>query len=136
MKHPCPLCFWISPAENSRNNVVFLFFQVFILRNKKSGSILCNWRVKKLKKFWPIAKRFYLGIEKSALPVIVMASIDNSRGWNNTTSRDQRWIKHCVNWTGDAHQRMKLLTQQLIGGWISCTVFLHSIADPVHCRSG
>ncbi len=32
---------------------------------------------KKLNRFWPIAKRFYLGIEKSALPVIVMASTSN-----------------------------------------------------------
>jgi hypothetical protein len=33
--------------------------------------------IEKLNKFWPIAKRFYSGIEKGALPVIVMASTDN-----------------------------------------------------------
>lgn len=33
--------------------------------------------VEKINKFWPIAKRFYVGIEKGALPVIVMASTDN-----------------------------------------------------------
>lgn len=31
----------------------------------------------KINKFWPIAKRFYLGIEKGALPIIVMSSTDN-----------------------------------------------------------
>lgn len=33
--------------------------------------------VEKINKFWPIARRFYLGIEKGALPVIVLASTDN-----------------------------------------------------------
>jgi len=33
--------------------------------------------VDKVNKFWPIAKRFYLGIEKGALPVIVLASTNN-----------------------------------------------------------
>jgi hypothetical protein len=31
----------------------------------------------KLNKFWPIARGFYVGIEKGSLPVIVMASTDN-----------------------------------------------------------
>ncbi|MCK5783271.1 MAG: hypothetical protein KAH06_02410 [Desulfobacterales bacterium] len=31
----------------------------------------------KLNKFWPIARQFYIGIEKGTLPVIVMASTDN-----------------------------------------------------------
>lgn len=31
----------------------------------------------KINKFWPIAKGFYLGIEKGALPIIVMSSTNN-----------------------------------------------------------
>ncbi len=31
----------------------------------------------KINKFWPIAKGFYLGIEKGTLPIIVMSSTDN-----------------------------------------------------------
>ncbi len=33
--------------------------------------------VDKINKFWPIAKQFYLGIEKGALPIIVMSSTNN-----------------------------------------------------------
>ena len=36
-----------------------------------------NASVQKVNQFWPIAKRFYLGVEKGALPVIVLASTDN-----------------------------------------------------------
>ncbi|MCK5069531.1 MAG: hypothetical protein KAR01_03285 [Desulfocapsa sp.] len=33
--------------------------------------------IEKINKFWPIAKKFYLGIEKGALPIIVMSSTNN-----------------------------------------------------------
>ncbi len=33
--------------------------------------------VEKINKFWPVAKGFYLGIEKGALPIIVMSSTSN-----------------------------------------------------------
>ncbi len=32
--------------------------------------------VKKINKFWPVAKEFYLGVQQNALPVIVLASTD------------------------------------------------------------
>ena len=32
--------------------------------------------VKKINQFWPLAKEFYLGVQKNALPVIVLASTD------------------------------------------------------------
>lgn len=33
--------------------------------------------IEKINKFWPIAKGFYLGIEKGSLPIIVMSSTNN-----------------------------------------------------------
>lgn len=44
------------------------------IKNYKGYHASQKSSIKKIKGFWPIAKRFFLGVEKGSLPVIVLAS--------------------------------------------------------------
>ena len=65
------------------NNVVQLekaieqFEMNLALMNSFSYPASLRTSTEKINKFWPIAKGFYLGIEKGTLPIIVMSSTDN-----------------------------------------------------------
>lgn len=65
------------------NNVVQLEravkeFEVNLIKlNSYNYPVSLQPNTEKINKFWPIAKGFYLGIEKGALPIIVMSSTNN-----------------------------------------------------------
>lgn len=68
---------------NDQNNIVQIEhaiaeFEVNLAKINKYKSYPKSLKstIMKINDFWPIAKRFYLGVEKGALPVIVLASTD------------------------------------------------------------